>query len=172
MNHTPARSPNVIDFARRERATANELARTVWQFVRNRQICNQKFRREHPIPPYTADFCCIDLKLILEIDGADHFTATGQDRDRARDDFLNDRGYRVVRIPGYDVLRDARQVRETIVEEVKKRTAELAPHPQPLSPPRGEGGQKNTILRSAPLAPVLRGEGPGVRGFHKVNAHP
>lgn len=125
MNHTPARSPNVIDFARRERATANELARTVWQFVRNRQICNQKFRREHPIPPYTADFCCIDLKLILEIDGADHFTATGQDRDRARDDFLNAQGYRVVRIGGYEVLRDAPRTLEKIVQEVKKRIGEF-----------------------------------------------
>jgi very-short-patch-repair endonuclease len=125
MNHTPARSPEAIDFARSQRATANEFARTVWQFVRNRQICNQKFRREYPIPPYTADFCCIELKLILEIDGADHFTETGQDRDRVRDEFLNERGFRVVRIAGCDVLRDGRQVREMIVEEVKKRMEEV-----------------------------------------------
>jgi very-short-patch-repair endonuclease len=69
------------------------------------QICNQKFRREYPIPPYTADFCCVELKLILEIDGTDHFTAAGQERDRVRDDFLKRQGYRVVRISGFEVLR-------------------------------------------------------------------
>ena len=144
MNHSRARSPEAIEFARSERATANEFARTVWQWVRNRQICNQKFRREYPIPPYTADFCCVELKLILEIDGADHFTETGKHRDHVRDNFLNTHAFRVVRIAGYEVLRDGRQVRAMIVEEVKKRLAEFGrepktPHPRPLSPPRGEG---------------------------------
>jgi len=50
----------------RNRATANEFASTEWQWVRNRQIANQEFRREYPIPPYTADCCCVELKLILE----------------------------------------------------------------------------------------------------------
>ena len=82
LQHTPARDPEAIQFARDQRATANEFARTVWQWVRNRQICRQKFRREYPLPPYTADFCCVDLKLILEVDGADHFTEAGRERDR------------------------------------------------------------------------------------------
>ena len=63
-----------------QRATANEFARTVWQWVQSRQVCRQKFRREYPLPPSTADFCCVELKLILEVDGADHFTEAGQER--------------------------------------------------------------------------------------------
>ena len=46
----------------------------------SRQVCRQKFRREYPLPPYTADFCCVELKLILEVDGADHFTEAGMER--------------------------------------------------------------------------------------------
>jgi very-short-patch-repair endonuclease len=88
----------------RKHTTANEFANTVWQWVRNRRIANQKFRREYPIPPYTTDFCCVELKLILEVDGADHLTGDGRERDRDRDDFLEGQGYRVVRIAGYDVL--------------------------------------------------------------------
>ena len=80
IQHTPARDPEAIEFARDQRATANEFARTVWQWVRNRQVCRQKFRREYLLPPYTADFCCVELKLILEVDGADHFTEAGQER--------------------------------------------------------------------------------------------
>lgn len=146
MNHTRARSPEAIEFARSQRAMANEFASTIWQWIRNRQIYSQKFRREYPIPPYTADFCCVELKLILEIDGADHFTETGQDRDRARDDFLNRQGYRVVRIAGYDVLREESQVLEMIKEQVKKRMQEI--EKQTPSPPaplpetgRGEPGE-------------------------------
>jgi very-short-patch-repair endonuclease len=71
MQRSRARSPEAIGFAHTERATANQFAGTVWQWVRNRQIAGQKFRREYPTPPYTADFCCVELKLILEIDGAE-----------------------------------------------------------------------------------------------------
>jgi very-short-patch-repair endonuclease len=110
MRRSRARSPNAIEFARAQRATANEFASTVWQWVRNRQICKQKFRREYPIPPYTADFCCVELKLILEMDGAEHFSEAGKERDRVRDEFLARQGYRVVRISGYEILREGNHV--------------------------------------------------------------
>jgi len=125
LKRSRARSPEAIEFARAQRAGGNEFADRVWQWVRNRQICKQKFRREHPIPPYTADFCCVELKLILEIDGADHLTGAGQDRDRARDDFLARQGYRVVRISGYEVLQAGSQVIAMIREQVIKRMQEL-----------------------------------------------
>jgi very-short-patch-repair endonuclease len=131
MKRRPARSPEAIEFARTQRATANEFATTVWQWVRNRRISNQKFRREYPIPPYTADFCCIELKLILEIDGVEHFTADGRHRDRVRDDFLESQGYRVVRIAGYDLLREPRLCLKKIEDEVKNRILALeAPSPR------------------------------------------
>ena len=38
--------------------------------VRNRQFRNRKFRRDYPIPPYTVDFCCVALRLVVEIDGS------------------------------------------------------------------------------------------------------
>jgi len=134
MKRSRARSHEAIEFARAERALANEFINTVWQWVRNRQICSQKFRREYPIPPYTADFCCPRLKFILEVDGADHFSQAGQDRDRLRDNFLNGQGYRVVRIRGYEVLCDGNWVREMIVEEVKRRMRELEAQAKPLTP--------------------------------------
>jgi very-short-patch-repair endonuclease len=85
-----------------------------WQWVRNRQICHQKFRREYPLPPDTADFCCDELELILEIDGAEHFTEAGNERDQTRDEFLNRAGYRIVRIAGFDVLREGEAVSKRI----------------------------------------------------------
>ncbi len=71
---TSKRASDAIAFARDQRVRANEFARDVWQIVRNRGCRNQKFRREYPIPPYTADFCCVALKLIIEVDGEHHQT--------------------------------------------------------------------------------------------------
>ena len=125
VEHTPARAPEAIQFARDQRTTANEFAQTVWQWIRNRQICGQKFRREYPVPPYTADFCCVELKLVLEIDGADHVTEEGQQRDRVRDEVLARQGFLVARIPGYDVLREPERVLAQIEECVRDRMREL-----------------------------------------------
>jgi very-short-patch-repair endonuclease len=77
---------------------------------RNRQMFGQKFRREYPIPPYTADFCCPELLLVIEVDGSEHLTDAGQQRDCVRDEFLFRQGYRVLRIPGYDVFKDESSV--------------------------------------------------------------
>ena len=125
IEHTPARAPKAIQFARDQRATANEFAQTVWQWIRNRQICGQKFRREYPVPPYTADFCCVELQLVIEIDGADHVTAEGQQRDRVRDEALARQGFLVTRIPGYDVLREPERVLARIETVVSERMREL-----------------------------------------------
>ena len=140
MKRSRARSSEAIEFARGERARANEFAETVWQWIRNRQICDQKFRREVPIPPYTADFCCVALKLILEVDGVDHLTADGRGRDQVRDEFLVNKGYRVMRIAGYEVLREPGLCLKRIVEEVKQRMHDLGdPSPPAPLPAAGRG---------------------------------
>jgi very-short-patch-repair endonuclease len=104
------RDPNRIQFARIQRRTSNDFARTVWSWLRNRQMFGQKFRREYPIPPYTADFCCPELLLVIEVDGSEHMTDAGQQSDCVRDEFLFRQGYRVLRIPGYDVFKDESSV--------------------------------------------------------------
>ena len=119
MKRSQARSKKAIEFARDQRASANEFAQTVWQWLRNRNCLEQKFRREYPIPPYTVDFCCVELKLVIEIDGEDHFTEEGKERDRIRDAFLEKLGYRVLRIPRYSVIADDGVAWERIVEFVR-----------------------------------------------------
>ena len=91
----------------------------------SRQICRQKFRRKYPLPPYTADFCCVALKFILEVDGADHFTETGRERDRVRDEVLAKQGYLVVRISGFDVHHEPGRICQGIEERGRQRMREL-----------------------------------------------
>ena len=127
MNRRSRRDAAAIAFARSQRATANESAHDVWQMVRNRRCRGQKFRREHPIPPYTVDFCCVALRLIVEVDGEHHQTDEGRQHDQRRDQYLSEQGYHVVRIPGYDVLRNTAALRQQIEQAVDERNAEQSP---------------------------------------------
>ncbi len=141
MKRKSARAPKAINFAREQRRLSNDFAETVWQWIRNRKIDNAKFRREVPIPPYTVDFCCVDLKLIIEIDGQHHFTEEGLGHDQARDRFLENLGYKILRIPGYEVLRDDGAV-ITRIRNLVRQALEI-PSPSPPTPlpfvPQGRG---------------------------------
>jgi very-short-patch-repair endonuclease len=128
------RDPEVIAFAREQRARANEFARDAWEMVRGRRCKGHKFRREHPIPPYTADFCCVALKLVIEIDGERHQTKDGKAYDEARDKFLANQGYTVMRIPGYEVTQDPASVRrqiESVIDNRLDAIGSLTPSPSP-----------------------------------------
>ena len=102
--------------------------------VRGRRCRNQKFRREYPIPPYTADFCCVALKLIVEIDGEHHQTDEGKAYDAAHDTFLAEQGYEVLRIPGYQVIQEPGAVRsqlESAIDDRLNALGSLTPSPSP-----------------------------------------
>ena len=71
-------------------------------------MCNVKFRRQHPIGPYFVDFCSIQRKLIIEIDGAQHADRSAEDE--VRSSFLKSDGYRVVRFWNNQVLHDTNEV--------------------------------------------------------------
>ncbi len=86
-----------IEFARLRRQMADEWERKMWQLLRNRQIANHKFRREHPLGIYTADFYCAGAKLVVEIDGASHMTNEAQEYDAKRNLWMHQQGIRVLR---------------------------------------------------------------------------
>ena len=114
-----ARSKQNIDFAKSQRRMARDYVLIVWQWLRDRQVLGQKFRREHPVPPYTVDFFCVELGLVIEIDGQPHLTPEGIAHDRVRDRFLKSLSYKILRITGYEILRDSQSVRNQIVGFVK-----------------------------------------------------
>jgi very-short-patch-repair endonuclease len=119
MKKSKARLKQNIDFAKSQRRMASDYVLIVWQWLRDRQVLGQKFRREHPVPPYTVDFFCVELGLVIEIDGQPHLSPEGIAHDRVRDRFLKSLGYEVLRIPGYEILRDSQTVRNRIAGFVK-----------------------------------------------------
>ncbi len=83
----------------------------LWRLLRlsRREL---RFRKQHPIGPYVADFYCPAAKVVIEVDGATH--EHRHDRDLARDAYMASLGLRVVRIPASDVLADPGAVADGI----------------------------------------------------------
>jgi very-short-patch-repair endonuclease len=70
---TRAKLPtDTLDRARRLRTTSTEAERAIWSRLRGGQLAGFKFRRQYPIPPYLADFCCLAANLVVELDGSQH----------------------------------------------------------------------------------------------------
>ncbi len=120
-------------FARYLRRNQTESEFTFWRLIRGRQFVGLKFRRQHPIGPYIADFYCPRAKLIIELDGSHDQKQIAYDESRTL--FLEKQGYRVLRFWDNDLLLNPDGVVQVILEAC---TAERAPSPQP-SPQKGEG---------------------------------
>jgi very-short-patch-repair endonuclease len=95
------------------RKQPSRAERVVWDLVRDRKLA-AKFRRQHPVDNYIADFACIDAKLIVEVDGRSHDVSEQQDYDAQRGRRLRELGWRILVVRDDDVLRDASAVMELI----------------------------------------------------------
>ncbi|MEQ1789477.1 MAG: DUF559 domain-containing protein, partial [Rickettsiales bacterium] len=85
----------------RKESTSPEIK--LWSVLRNRQMGGCKFRRQHPIGVYIADFYCEEMRLIIELDGESHFTAEGVVRDEIRSRYLREQGYEIVRFTNVEI---------------------------------------------------------------------
>jgi len=103
---------NLTNKARSLRKNKTDVEQLVWKHIRNRQLYNYKFRRQFPIEPYIADFACLELKLIIELDGGQHANRINYDEQRSL--FLEKRGFKVIRFWNNDVIENTEGVLEAI----------------------------------------------------------
>ena len=119
-----------MNLARKLRKSQTNAEERLWYFLRDRQLSKFKFRRQHPIGPYIADFCCLEKRLIVELDGGQHVKQQLQDQIRTQ--YLNHEGYQVIRFWDHDVLKKTNDVLKTIQVALEN------PLPSPL-PERERG---------------------------------
>ena len=119
--------------ARELRRNLTDAERIIWYGVRAHRLNGVGFRRQAPIGPYVVDFVSHAAKLIVEIDGGQHFENEQEKRDARRTRFLEAKGYRVLRFSNLDVTRNRNGVLERIAE------AAQAAAPSPPSPASGGG---------------------------------
>src|SRR4051812_27720627 len=121
--------------AARLRREMTDAERALWSKLRGRRFEGFKFRNQWTLGRCVADFCCLQARLVVEVDGGQH----NEERDAGRTAGLEARGFRVIRLWNNDVLTNIDGVLEVILEALKKK--EEDPHPSPL-PRAGEGVKK------------------------------
>jgi len=132
MRHKPPLPTQTLASARSLRTTGTDAERKLWYHLRARRLGRFKFRRQHPIPPYVADFYCDELKLAIELDGAQH----NEESDLTRTLALQRQGLFVLRFWDNQVLQEIEAVLGAILDFAQDRT--LSPTPLP----EGEGLQE------------------------------
>jgi very-short-patch-repair endonuclease len=131
MDIKPPLPSTTLQYSRRLRREMTDAELKLWKVLRGRGLEGLKFRRQHPIPPYIADFCCVDKKLIVELDGSQHTARS----DTVRTRILRSLGWTILRFWDHDVL----MAIEAVVEGIWKAARGPDPHPNPS--PDGRGAQ-------------------------------
>ena len=102
---------------RKESTPAEKL---LWQHLRNAQLHNQKFKRQHSIGNFITDFYCAQERLVIEIDGDSHYAASAKAYDEKRTKFFESFGIRVIRFTNVEVLHSLEGVLFSISQHFKK----------------------------------------------------
>jgi very-short-patch-repair endonuclease len=110
----------LYEFSRELRQVETEAEEILWEYLRSKKLNGLKFRRQHPLGNYVADFYCHEKKLVIELDGAIHDTKENIEYDKARTNQLNQEGISVVRFRNEEVINDIKTVTKKIREVANK----------------------------------------------------
>lgn len=100
----------------RRRSTSAEAL--LWECLRDRRLLGAKFRRQHAIGRYVADFYCHETRLVIELDGASHTRQRQREYDALRDRELQRQGLRVLRLKDEVVLESPTRALQTIAQVI------------------------------------------------------
>ena len=98
--------------ARMLRRTSTAAEHALWALLRDHRFKGVKFRRQFPLGNYIVDFVCLSARLIVEADGAHHGLASV--RDALRDEWLESRGFTILRFSNHEILTTSQSVLDTI----------------------------------------------------------
>ena len=90
----------------------------LWSKLQRKQLHGYRFRRQHPIGSYIADFACSEAKLVVELDGATHSTAEERAHDAQREGFMQSQGWSLVRFWNADVYENLDGVLNSIFQRL------------------------------------------------------
>jgi very-short-patch-repair endonuclease len=113
-------SKKLMEYARKNRRKLTYFEKHFWEMVRDRRYKGLKFRRQHVLEPYIADFYCSDLKLVIELDGPIHHSEASLLYDQRRDDFMRSNGYTVLRFSNEMLIEETERIFDEIDKCVRK----------------------------------------------------
>jgi very-short-patch-repair endonuclease len=109
---------NLKKFARELRQNQTEAETYLWLKLRKRQLKNCRFYRQRIICNYIVDFYCPAAKLVIEIDGGQHYSEDGLAKDAGRDRHLADLSLTVMRVSAREIFENTAGVLESIFEKL------------------------------------------------------
>jgi very-short-patch-repair endonuclease len=131
----------------RQRNRAKQLRRAttraetlLWRYLKANRIDELSFRRQVPFRNYIADFVCLSVKLIVELDGESHDFTERQKADQHRDAFFESEGFHILRFTNEQVMSNLEGVVEVIRQVASSRASGLPPS---LTLPHKGGGNGN-----------------------------
>ena len=105
-------------YSRRLRQEMTDTEKKLWSEIRGKQLRGYQFYRQKPIGDFIVDFYCPKAKLVIELDGGQHYTEQGQAKDHKRDDSLRSMGLLVLRFADKEVFENMNGVIKKIMENL------------------------------------------------------
>ena len=147
----PVLYPMLKDYANHNRHHPTEAENVLWKLLSDKSTTGYKFRRQHIIDRYIADFACLEAKLIIEVDGKYHRLKDQVEEDENRSEILEKFGYRTIRFTNEEVLFDI----ETTTQKIKEACS---------APPAGGWGARTGSLGDAASHSFYPGKNLGALG--------
>ena len=108
------------EFVMKNRNNSTDAEIALWEHLKGKQLNNYKFRRQHIIGGYIADFVCLSKKLVVEVDGLIHQLPENKVNDAEQTAALNEFGFDVIRFTNSEVLHNIENVTETILKKLEQ----------------------------------------------------
>jgi 5-methyltetrahydrofolate--homocysteine methyltransferase len=140
-------SPIAYEFlkekAKEMRNKPTETEKTLWNFLCGKGFENHKFRRQHVLGEYIVDLVCLKSRLVIEIDGSIHNTPEQKERDINRTEWLNSKGFEVIRFTNNEISSNIDNVLQSISTKLQSISTNL------VAPPSGVGGLFLTLRQQS-----------------------
>ncbi|MDP2362351.1 MAG: DUF559 domain-containing protein, partial [Ignavibacteria bacterium] len=115
----PALYDILKEYAKKHRDNPTKAELIIWEFLKSKQLQKFKFRRQHIIGKYIADFVCLDKMIVIEIDGKIHQLPDNKESDEIRSQWLESKGFKVIRFTNEQVTIETEKVLNDILVNVK-----------------------------------------------------
>ena len=133
------------DYSKQHRSQPTLAEATMWDMLKSKQLSGYKFRRQHIIDRFIADFVCLKKRLIIEIDGLIHFLPEHRLNDNERTEKLNVLGFQVIRFTNEDVLHETEKVINAILKKLDD-IPDLKEKSNLSAPTGGQGARRKTFV--------------------------
>jgi very-short-patch-repair endonuclease len=121
--------PHIFEKAKALRNNMTNAELILWEKLKGKKVLGLRFRPQHPVDIFIADFYCHPIKLIIEVDGGIHKSREQKEYDLGREEELENWGIKVIRFTNNEIENDINKVIKEIEQFCIKRQSELPPSP-------------------------------------------